>query len=347
MAWHSCTTACPWQEATRTSRRSCLWNSELCVVCEKQSFSLTFLHGVLLWSQTQLCRVREWLWPLRAGEQTPESLHCVQHKVDKSAEFSSSQSLAGFGLNPRVFLCLVTLLICYIFLEESWERGAWVAHPSKNWVKSSGSRKKHFLEPVYSHCWVSTVGIFSKSKAICSNQSYEAILHRRKQVVFVWRGEYWLHSNWTVLIVMDSYHSLHKQEGNLLQSMGNLSFIQVIPQTRILKCMWPLPPVHQRLSTTQSSPGLSCSSWFTIHHIPEPSTGSCTGVPHGIVAKGQQLPHSGHSEEGRKTFQTRFRAKPSHHHLGQLSVSQHPLTACPQEVKPTRSPILCTKSLLS
>lgn len=117
----------------------CLWEAVL--LSHFPSWSVAVIPEIALESQGVT-------WPLRAGKQTPESLHCVQHKVDKSAQLSSSQSLAGLGLNPRVFLRSVTLLICYIFLEESWERGAWVAHPSKNWVKSSGTRKKHFLESV-------------------------------------------------------------------------------------------------------------------------------------------------------------------------------------------------------
>lgn len=116
---------------------------------------------------------------------------------------------------------------------------------------------------------------------------------------------------------------------------------------RIPKGLWLLPPIHQRFSTVPDWAAVAGIPRAHIHHNPRAVlTGPCAGGPHEFVAKDQQLPHSGRSEEDRRTFHTTFGAKPSQH-LGQLSVSHHPLTARPQEVRPTRSPILCTQSLLN
>lgn len=68
-------------------------------------------------------------------------------------------------------------------------------------------KKKHFLESVFSSYWVSTVGIFSKSKDIFSNQIYERVLYRGKQVVFIKRVSVgclltaWSLQSWSAIIL--------------------------------------------------------------------------------------------------------------------------------------------------
>lgn len=81
---------------------------------------------------------------------------------------SSFQSLVGVGLSPRVFLCLVILLICYSmsFYRKPRERGACVAHLSTNCLR-------RLNKSTLSSLCIPATELFSKTTAIFSKQTYE------------------------------------------------------------------------------------------------------------------------------------------------------------------------------
>lgn len=88
-------------------------------------------------------------------------------------------------------------------------------HPTKTELNPPSPEKKHFLESVFSCCWVSTVGIFSKSTDVFSKQIYERILYRKKQVIFVQRVSMgcllteWSLQSWTAIILCRSKKETH------------------------------------------------------------------------------------------------------------------------------------------
>lgn len=149
-----------------------------------------------------------------------------------------------------------------------------LSHPTKTELNLPSPEKKHFLESVFSCCWVSTVGIFSKSTDIFSKQIYERILYREKQWYlykgWVWAA-FWLNGPYSHRLLSFFAEARRK----LVEVHGRLKFhTSLIPQYRILysefrmpKCLWQLPLFTETCHCPEHSPTT----------FPELSAAPCTG----------------------------------------------------------------------